>query len=315
MAVIGWDDLPDLARIASREALEALLEQTYADEKRNTLRNWTNQIWSFIAGIQVGDLITLPLKTRPTVAMGEVTGPYQYRPDLPPGSRHTRPVRWEKELPRSALDQDLLYSLGAFMTVGRIQRNEAEIRIRALVSGQMALGAPLANTHETAGGEAPTDLEPYAQDQIRNFIGRKFKGHGLTQLVATVLETQGYQVKVSPPGADGGVDIIAGYGPMGFDHPRLVAQVKSGEDPVDVKVLRELQGVMRNFGADHGLIVAWGGYRQSVPKEADRHFFDIRLWDADDLIRMILGHYERLPDGLQAELPLKRIWTLVWEEE
>jgi restriction system protein len=51
-----------------------------------------------------------------------------------------------------------------------------------------------------------------------------------------------------------------------------------------------------------------------VPKEAARLFFELRLWDADDLVKAILATYESLPDALQAELPLKRIWVLVPEE-
>jgi restriction system protein len=102
---------------------------------------------------------------------------------------------------------------------------------------------------------------------------------------------------------------------MGFDDPRIVVQVKSGDSPVDVKVIRELQGVMKNFGAKYGLMVSWGGYRGSVPKEASRLFFELRLWDADDLVRAILENYHNLPDDLQADLPLKRIWVLVNPEE
>ncbi len=41
----------------------------------------------------------------------------------------------------------------------------------------------------------------------------------------------------------------------------------------------------------------------------------IRLWDADDLVRAVLANYERLPDAMQADLPLKRIWTLVQVDE
>lgn len=315
VAVIGWEDLPDLSDVKTKEELHTLLESAYPDVKRETLQNWLGQIWAFIVGIQEGDLITLPLKTRSAIAIGEVTGSYRYRPDLPGDARHTRPVKWLKEFPRSAFDQDLLYSLGAYMTVCRVQRNNAEERIRAMISGRTEPPVAPADEDDTAGWKPPTDLEQYARDQIRDFISRKFRGHGLARLVATVLESQGYKVKVSPEGADGGVDIIAGHGPMGFDHPRLVVQVKSGDAPVDIKVVRELQGVMKNFGAEHGLIVAWSGYKQSVPKEAARLFFEIRLWDADDLVQMILANYETLPDSLQAELPLKRIWTLVLEEE
>lgn len=315
-AVIGWRDLLDLSAVKTREELYDLLEKTYPEEKRKTLLNWLSQIWPFLREMQQGDLVALPLKSRSAIAFGEVLGPYQYRSDLPEGARHTRPVKWFQELPRSAFDRDLLYSLGAFMTVCRIQRNNAEERVRALLVGKRVLSPT--ETHIQAQAEeweTPPDLEEYAGDQIRDYIARKFKGHHLARLVGAVLEAQGYKVQVSPEGADGGVDIIAGYGTMGFDRPRLVIQVKSGDEPVDVKVVRELQGVMKNFGADHGLIVAWGGYKASVPKEAARLFFELRLWDSDDLVRAVLASYEKLPEALQAELPLKRIWVLVPSEE
>ena len=69
------------------------------------------------------------------------------------------------------------------------------------------------------------------------------------------------------------MSIIAGTGPMGFDRPRLAVQVKSSDSPVDVSVVRELQGVMPRFGADQGLVVSWGGYRESVVREARQLYF------------------------------------------
>ena len=116
-----------------------------------------------------------------------------------------------------------------------------------------------------------------------------------------------------PP--DGGVDILAGQGALGFDRPRLAVQVKSSDTPVDVKDVREFQTATKNFGADFGLFVSWGGFKRSVEKEVLRHFFDIRLWDADDLVEEILDHYDRLPEDVQADLPLKRIWVLAGESE
>jgi restriction system protein len=110
------------------------------------------------------------------------------------------------------------------------------------------------------------------------------------------------------------VDIIAGRGAMGFDPPFLCVQVKSTESPVDVGVLRELQGTMKNYSARQGLLVSWGGFKSSVIREAPRQFFEIRLWDADDLIRAIMDNYERFSGDIQAELPVKRIWVLVPEE-
>lgn len=72
---------------------------------------------------------------------------------------------------------------------------------------------------------------------------------------------------------------------------------------------------MDTFGADSGLIVSWGGFRGVVEKEAVRQYFKIRLWDADNLVQMIQENYDSLPEDIQSELPLKRIWILLPEEE
>jgi restriction system protein len=318
LAAVGWDELPDLAPIHSKEDLEQLFRTTYPGDGPGRIANHVGQVWAFRDRMKEGDLVALPLKKRAAIALGRVKGPYQFRPDLPGGVRHTRPVEWlRQDLPRSAFDQDLLYSLGAFMTVCRIERNNAEQRVRALLDGKAA-PAPVMPQGQTAvepvEASAPPDLEEFALDQIRTFVGQKFRGHSFARLVSALLTAQGYRAQASPPGADGGVDIVAGRGPMGFDPPRLCVQVKSSDTPEDVKTLRELQGVMRNFGAEQGLLVAWGGFKSSVHAEARRHFFEIRLWDAGDVVKALLENYERLPEDVQAELPLKRIWSLVLEE-
>jgi len=56
---------------------------------------------------------------------GWVEGSYQYRPDLG-DAHHARPVKWLRtDVPRTTFRQDLLYSLGAFMTVRQIKRNNS----------------------------------------------------------------------------------------------------------------------------------------------------------------------------------------------
>jgi len=71
---------------------------------------------------------------------------------------------------------------------------------------------------------------------------------------------------------------------------------------------------MQDVKADKGLVVSWGGFKNSVLSEEKRSFFDIRLWSSEVLLDMIQTHYERFPDELKADLPLKRIWALVLED-
>ena len=315
MAVIGWSALPDLQVLKTRKDLAALLQKNYPDEKAKTLTNWEGQLWIFVHEIQNGDLFALPLKHRAVIALGEVSSDYFYEPNNPGDARHVRRVKSWTEIPRNQFDQDLLYSLGAASTVCGIKRNNAEERVRNLLSGKKDVIEPPVIVTGGADDQITFDIEQYSKDQISKFINQKYKGHGLAHLVGAILQAQGYQIRVSPEGPDGGVDIIAGKGTLGFEPPRLAVQVKSTDTPIDVSVLRELQGVLNTFGADLGLIVAWGGYKASVEREAARHFFKIRLWDADDLVSMVQEYYEKLPADFQAEIPLKQIWTLVQEEE
>lgn len=320
VAVIGWNQVPDLNEIGSREELKALYAELDPSQTVSQISNKASQIWAFGKRIEQGDLIALPLKGRGTVAFGEVIAPYQHRTDLPDGTKHTRPVRWIRtDVPKTSLDQDILDSLGSLLTVCRIKRNNSENRIRALL-GEGASPYPGGTTggvdesDETSDTAARLDIEEYARDEIRVFIGRRFREHKLAHLVNELLKVQGYQTEISMPGPDGGVDIIAGGGALGFDPPRLCVQVKSGDGAADVKVVRELQGAVDNFGADYGLFVSWGGFKPTVLKEFRGRYFRMRLWDGAELVERLLENYDRLPDDVQAELPLKRVWTLVPEE-
>jgi len=313
LSVVGWDELPDLAGVTSREAQEELVRATYPDAGKGRVKNWTTQLWAFRDRIQPGDLVVLPLHAQSAVAIGEITGPYVYRPDLPSDARHTRTTNWLRtDIARSKFDQDLLYSLGAFLTVCQVKRNNAEERIKAILGGQPA---PVLAVDESDEEKPLLDLEQAAKDDLVAFITQKFKGHELTRLIDEILIAQGYQTVASPAGPDGGVDILAGAGKLGFDEPRLCVQVKSSDSPVDATVLRSLQGTMRNFNATQGLLVAWGGFTSALIREARRLHFEVRLWDQGDVVANVLRHYEDLSPEMQADLPLKRIWMRVPEPE
>jgi restriction system protein len=260
-------------------------------------------------------LVVLPLKSRSAIAIAKMVGPYQYTTEMGDGIRHIRRVEWLRtDLPRTTFDQDILHSLRALMTVCQIERNNAEGRIRAVLSGTKAPVASQTTGADLEDDAQTLDIEQAAADQILEHIQRHFSGHRLAALVDAVLKAEGYLTRVSPPGPDGGVDILAGTGPMGFGPPRLCVQVKSSASPADVNVLRELQGILKNFDAEQGLLVCWGGFKESVIREARQSFFRLRLWDSGDLLGMILKNHDKFSDDFKAELPLKRVWALVPEE-
>jgi len=281
IVTIGWNELPNLSNVRNRAELAELYNRVHPTTKKAQAARGVGQVWRFVREIQGGDLVALPLKTQSAIAIGKVEGEYEYQ-ELADNIKHVRRVNWLRTIPRSAFDQD-------------IEITEVGVKIEI--------------------AEEAIDIEESARDQIIKHIGAKFRGHDLARLVDAILHAQGYVTKKSPPGPDGGVDILAAAGPLGFDKPRVCVQVKSSSSPVDVKILRELQGVMTKVRAEQGLLVAWGGFTNQCIREARDAFFSMRLWDQGDLLEAIFKYYERFDDELKAELPLKKIWALVMEVE
>ena len=71
---------------------------------------------------------------------------------------------------------------------------------------------------------ATLDLTIFARDQNCEYIGQKFIGHDFANLVNELLKAKGYKTLIVPPGPNGDMDILAGSGPMGFDHPKFVSR-------------------------------------------------------------------------------------------
>lgn len=308
-----------LGGAASFDQMRELVARVYPDRSVAWVSQNTSQFWSFVNRMKPGDLVVTPRKGKSAIAIGEITGPYTYDPDGRGLYRHYREVKWLRlDVPRAAFEQDLLYSFGAYTTICEIRRNDAERRVREkLRQGFPAVSATPGAVRDSAlelgldSDEESIDLVRLARDQIARHIEIHFKGHGLSRLVAAILEAQGYETFVSPEGPDKGIDILAAPGPLGFGRPRICVQVKSGSTPVDRPTLDQLLGAMSNVGADQGLLVSWGGFKSSVDREVANQFFRIRLWDSDALVEQLLATYDRLSGELRAEIPLQRAWVLV----
>jgi restriction system protein len=316
---IGWGGLGDISKIDSREELMLHFATTLPNDSLASIRNQLAQVYAFRSRIQIGDLVALPLRNSASIAFGRITGGYKFVKDAHHYVSHQRSVEWIKEVPRSLIDQDLLYSFGAFSTVFEVKRNDAEARIVALLSGtKMPTPKPGDSKNVDTGEDDISevfDFELFARDQIRKVIEQKFTGHGLAKLVGEILEAEGYTVLVSPEGPDGGVDVLAGSGKTGFEDPKIAVQVKSGNQTVDAPTLRDLQGTMSIFGATNGLVVSWGGFTSQALKDARKAFLQVHTWNSDDIINHITANYDALSPETQSVLRLKKIWTTLPSEE
>jgi restriction system protein len=322
----GWQEVPDLTQATTRDQVGSVVAQIFADTSAAVIANYTGQVWALRGRVVPGDLMVMPLKTTKQIAIGRVIGEYQYlsqEPDL--SKRHVVKVDWIiTDLPRTSVKQDLLYTLGSALSTFAPTKNHAVARLEELLRsgtdpGQSAFQtapkitgsatSPDADEDDVDEPELHTDIVEVARDQIRAKIAEEFSGHELTALVTAMLEAEGFTCTMSPPGADGGIDIVAGRGLLGMDAPRLVVQVKSGGQIGD-PVVRDLSGVMHDQNADQGLLVAWGGLSKQARATVQGQQFRMRVWTAEDVIDGVLRVYESLPEDIRSRIPLKRVWML-----
>ncbi len=195
---VTWDDLDvNLGKLKERSDLMEVLNQRYPDKQPKAIQNWVSQIWPFVKEIKKGDLIVLPLKSQRAVQIGEVVGEYQFNRKGPSPYFHWRQVKWIGDaIPRAHFGKDILNTFGAFLTICRVKRNNAEERIKAMRANgwepeSISAAIKPASTG-TAEAEEATDIEVLAGDQIAQLISARFKGHGLTRLVEAILKAQGY---------------------------------------------------------------------------------------------------------------------------
>lgn len=322
----AWNRVPSLANADSRQAVMELVRNASPDATPSRLGNWTGQLWG-IRSILPGDIVIMPLSSAGLLAIGRCTSGYEHLDESAP-ARHTVRVQWERDdVPRSAIGQDLLNSLGSLLTVFKVSRNGADERFEHVLATGLD---PRAGDEETdEAGEtgtpvgnvdAPTDPDPVPtletiRDRVRTHVRKQFREHDLTRLVAAILEVRGFHCDVSPPGKDQGVDILAGTGPLGLDSPTLIVEVKSEPGAVGAPVVRGLQGAMLSHRADQGLLVAWGGITKDARAEIRKDRLTMRVWDADDVLDQVFDAYEKLPESLRSEIPLKRAWVLTEDDE
>lgn len=274
-------------------------------ETRSRVDAMAGQLDVFVNRIQPGDLVVSPFRKRGGFGIGIAKPGVSNDVD----GRPSRQVEWlNRDFARDALFPDLRHSMESTLSVCEISRNDAFTRIEAL----LRTGVDPGPSNGVRLPDDPETLQALLRAKLGRRLGSAFAGHAMADLVGALLEAQGWRIRVAPPGPDGGVDILAGRGPLGMDAPRLIVQVKSGDIVADHQTLQQLLGAMQDAGADQGLLVAWGGVTRPVQNRRADLFFKVRVWGADDIVEALMENYEALPLAIRDALPMKRTWIPSW---
>lgn len=122
---LGWDTTGNLSKL-DKAAIRERLREAYPDSKERTLSSWASQLYRFINGIGVGDIVIMPCKSKNHVFVGKVYGEYCFDPDSDADFRHLRSVKWEKEsVRRDFLHDDISSSFHSHATIFEVKSNNA----------------------------------------------------------------------------------------------------------------------------------------------------------------------------------------------
>jgi restriction system protein len=299
---LGWLEMPDLSKVPpNREAFKKLVGEIYPNSNADSVANNAGQLFRFVHAMKDEELVLYPCKTEREIYFGRVSGPYFYsskNKDFP----HQRPVKWLKSASRLKFSQGALYEIGSALTVFQIKNFASEFL--AVLSGKKP---DVSVKEDSTIIQVQTDIEESTRDFIIKTLAQELKGHPLADFVAHLLNRMGYQTRVSPEGADGGVDIIAHKDELGFEPPIVKVQVKSGEaSSVSDPTVTALYGKVAS--SEFGLFVTLGTFTTAA-KQFARGKSNLRLIDGTELVDLIQRHYEQFDSRYKSVLPLKRVYV------
>jgi restriction system protein len=299
---LGWDRFGDLTSLTTRDELKTKYAQLYPGTSAQAVANSAGQLFRFTREMKVGDLVAYPSQRTHTIHVGTVSGEYAYRPETSPAYPHQRGIVWNKEIPRTALPNGLLFELGSAMSLFSI-RHHADDLLRS-ISGSVSTDVVVTDADDTEAGIDADQAEQLTRDFILKIIAQKLKGLPMEDLVQHLLERMGYRVRkaaVNEPS----VDLIAHRDVLGLEPPIIKVQVKSGEGTVGDRDVSALGGKV-GAGA-YGLFVTVTTYSPPALAYAAAKE-NLRLIDGNQLVDLILEHYDSFDPSFKATLPLRRVY-------
>lgn len=303
VAAIGWSQLAAHAKPGvGRKQLIALYQSAEPQMKQGTVISGASQVWRFVNEIQDGDWLITYSPANRLYLVGKVNGPAEHHSEwAEQGMSLVRKVQWQqRELPRDNLGTSTKNSLGSTLTLFEVPSSAAAEVIAALK------GKPVLKVEEAEESIADplADIESQALERIKDRVN-ELDWDEMQQLVAGILRAMGYKTQVSPPGSDRGKDIVASPDGFGFEHPRIVVEVKHRKGQMGSQDIRSFLGGRHKD--DRGLYVSTGGFSKDAQYEADRASIPLAMWTLDHVVRALIEHYDATDAETKRIVPLKRL--------
>lgn len=151
--------------------------------------------------------------------------------------------------------------------------------------------------------------EERAWAEIESFV-TAMDPYEVQDMVADLLKAMGYYPTwTSPPGKDGGLDIIAHPDPLGTRPPRIKVQVKRQQQRISREGLSAFLALVNE--EDAGVFFCTGGFTKDAEDFArSQERRKIRLLDLEHFVELWIEHYSKLDNQARERLPLTPIYFL-----
>ena len=297
---IGWQAMGDMSSIQSQDEMREKYIKAYPDNKIGMVGNAAAMAYKFCRLIQKGDkVISYDPQTREYL-VGDITSDYQFNPGVIGDFPHIRSVSGVGRVPRDSLSVTARNSLGSTLTLFAVNE-DVWVEIETVLSGKKEV--------EAEPGDDESEVLDNIKEQSKEFIKdriSRLSPYELQELVAGLLRAMGYKTRVSPPGSDRGIDILASPDGFGFEQPRIVVECKHRKGAMGSQEIRSFLGGRHKD--DKGLYVSTGGFTKDARYEADRASIPLTLMDMDQLVDAIADNYEKMDSEVRTLLPLVKVY-------
>lgn len=307
---LSWDSISDLSQIqGGRDGLKSELARITPEERHKAIPTWAGVLLRFRDELQIGDIVVAPYKPDSTINIGVVSSDYYF--DVSAKThRHRRKVDWKKiGLTRTVFTQPALYEIGSALTLFKVSKHTHEFlaalktrtddieKVTAVVEQAAARNTP---EDETSDEPRASRIERHTRDFVLEVLER-VTPRQFEEFSADLLRALGYQARVTAYSQDGGVDVIAHKDPLGVEPPLIKVQCKRMTATIGAPEVQQLIGVQGP--GELVVFMTLGAYsRDALALERQRP--GLRLLTGEDIVSLVLEHYEALPERWRSLMPL-----------
>ena len=304
IVALGWDKIGDL-RNQTRENIKKALLEKYPNNYKS-VPVWASMLDNFANKMNIGDFVITYDSSLRVYYVAKIVGNYAFMKkykDLP----NVRKVEWDKKtVSRDLLSVTAKNYLGASQTLFSVYK-DIETEFKNILTGKK-IQEKTENEKEQENEQQTGNFFENSVELLKDKI-LTLAPEEMEVLVKEILTAMGYIARLTPRGADRGVDVIASKDGLGLEDPRIFVEVKHREGQMGAQNIRSFMGGRKK--GDRCLYVSTGGFSKDAKYEADRSEIPLTLIDLNMLVNLIVLHYDKFRAEGRVLLPLRKIYLPV----